>query len=582
MLDGSESLPDDSFILRTGKYYAAMAGPNPRGTLYAVYALLEALGCRFYGLGDEGEIIPSMNPLTIPVLEETEIPTFRWRQWGEDSRYAHRSGDPDHERRHEKFWLQLIDWNGKNRINMSVNKDYPSMIPEFKKRGIVHWTGGHIIPVLIPRELFDEHPDYFRMDQTGKRVSNGNFCPSSKAALEVLAENTLESLKNEPDAVNLQVWGEDVWDGSWCFCPECSRMTVQDQYLTACNAVARAVREANVDISVDAIAYHDSIEPDVTIQPESNLRMLWAPRERSFGHALNDMRSETNQWYAKCFEKWAAIFGPKNMDLFEYYHDNILFRTFPIQSQHVIAQDVQYYTDIGLDNIYITCHLGDYAFQAQSLACYVYTRLIANKDQDVDDLIREYCDDMYGAAASTMLAWHTDFEEAMHYCATFGDIQRVPTETSPRTEKLMSEISLALENLKKTNLLVKRAKSETRKPHQQKRINTQSWVNEFALLMVTGLLHQVRAEFYFGRVKMIIWGREGAKRANLHEGLAGRYTQIRDEFTHAVEHYEKASEFIRSLPPEDHSVWCDTRLHGHNKQVCDEMRAKIKECEKHI
>ena len=582
MISGADTLPDDGFMLRTGKDFAALAGPNARGALYAVYAFLEALGCRFYGLGEEGEIIPRANGISVPQLDETETPTFRWRDWCEDSSYAHRTEDPDHHRRHEKFWLQLIDWFTKNRINMTGNSDYPSMNAEFEKRGIQHWHGGHLIPSLMPRELFAEHPDYFRMDPTGKRMANGNFCPSNGKALDLVAENAVKFVEKNPGTKNLEVWGEDVWDGSWCYCPECSRMTVQDQYLTACNAIARAVKNAGYTIDIDAIAYHDSVDPDVTVQPEPNLKLMWAPRERSYGHALNDMRSERNQWYAECFEKWAAIFGPKNMDLFEYYNDNILFRTFPVSCPHLIAQDVQYYTDIGLDNHYLLCHLGDYAFQSEPLSCYAYVRLIANKNQDIDAIIREYCADMYGPAGATMLKWHNDFEEAMHFCATFGDIQRVPTESSPRTEKLMSEISRSIKMLNEANLLVKRAKSETQDPLQKKRIGTQAWVNEFALLMVNGLMHQVRAEFQFGRVMTMVWGRMGGGSANPHEGLAGRYIQVRDEFKQAVDYYKKSSEFIRALPPEEHSVWCDTSLHSHNRGICNEMRAKITECEKHI
>ena len=574
-------LPEDSYKIRTAKDHLIIAGQNPRGSLYGVYALLESLGCRFYGLGEGGEIIPRMNPVAVPALDVERKPSFRWRDWSEDSRYAHRNQNPDHEGRHEKFWLDLIDWFGKNQINMTGNDDYPAMVAEFKKRGIVQWTGGHLIPSLLPRQLFEGNPDYFRMDPTGKRVSSGNFCPSNSAALKIVADNAVKYLEERPATYNLQVWGEDVWDGSWCYCPNCSKMTVQDQYLTACNAIAKAVKEAGYDIDVDAIAYHDSIEPDITIKPEPNLRMMWAPRERSYGHALNDMRSERNQWYVECFEEWTSIFGPKNMNLFEYYTDNILFRTFPISCPHLIARDVQYYTDIGLNNHFLVCHLGDYAFQSEPLGCLAYARMIFDRSQDIDEVIADYCKVMYGPAASLMHKWHDDFEHAMHYCATFGDIQRVPTDCGPRNEKLMSELKQSLKLLKTANFLVKRARSSTSDPLQRARIETQSWVNEFALLMVNGLLHQVTAEYYFARINLIFWARKGADREpNL--GLEGRYMQARDSFTEAVKYYEDASAFTQALPAKERSVWCDSDLLRHNENLCGELRAKIAECEQHV
>lgn len=580
-LDSASELPDDGFIVRTGRNFAALGGPNPRGALYSVYAFLEELGCRFYGLGEEGEIIPSMSVISVPVLDMKEKPTFLWREWKEDMGYVMRTDDPNHKKRHEEYFLKLWDWMGKNRINLSQNRDYPKGQTVSALRGIRHPTGGHMIPGLMPRELFSEHPDYFRMDRTGKRVPTGNFCPSNEGALSVVAENAAEYVRKNSWAVSIEVVGADVWEGSWCYCPDCKKMTVQDQYITACNVIARAIRETGSDMKIDAMAYHDTLVPDLTVKPDPDLRMMWAPRERSFGHAHNDPRSEINQWYSDCLEKWAEIFGPEKIDLFEYWHDNILFRSFPIAIPHIVAQDIRYYTDIGINNHCVTCHLGDYAFQSEPLNCYVFTKMLYNRDLDVDEIIADYCNNMYGPAAETMLKWHNDFEEAMRYCATFGDIQRVPAQTGPRVEKLMSEISRSLKQLRKTNMLLKQALSETSDPRQAGRIRTQSWVNYFGILMVSGLLHQVKGEYHLARIDLYVWRRKGANR-DPYEGFSGRYVQVRDEFQKSIKFYEDAVAFINSLPPEEHSVWCDTSLPRHNKRVCDEMRAKIEESEKHI
>jgi hypothetical protein len=269
------------------------------------------------------------------------------------------------------------------------------------------------------------------------------------------------------------------------------------------------------------------------------------------------------------------------MNLFEYYTDNILFRSFPISCPHVIAKDVQYYTDLGLNNHYLVCHLGDYAFQAEPLGCLAYARMIYKRDQDIDEMIADYCQTMYGRAASTMHRWHDDFETAMGYCATFGDIQRVPTDSGPRAEKLISEVKASLKSLEQLKLMVRRARSETEDPTQQARIDTQSWINEFAVLMVRGLLHQASAEYHFARIKTIEWSRKGAGRRP-HEGMEGRYTLARDEFREAVQSYTAATEFYQSLPVQEQSVWCDSDLLRHNRGVCNEMAAKIEECERHV
>ena len=37
----------------------------------------------------------------------------------------------------------------------------------------------HALSYLLPRELFETHPEYFRMDDQGERIPQGNFCFSN-------------------------------------------------------------------------------------------------------------------------------------------------------------------------------------------------------------------------------------------------------------------------------------------------------------------------------------------------------------------------------------------------------------------
>ncbi len=590
----AEKLREDGTAVKSARGGLALAGPNSRGALYAVYSFLEMLGCRFYGLGEEGEILPNLPVIDIVPMSVIEEPAFRRRDFTEDSGYAVHSDNPEHKDRLLQYWLLLADWFGKNRINtvnewwfqnlnwVGNNVSDDRVWKEFRKRGITMWTGGHIIPMLLPRDLFEKKPDYFRMDQTGKRVSNGNFCPSNKEALALVAANAVQYVKDRPWADNVNVWGEDVWDGSWCFCPECGKMSVQDQYITTCNAVARAIRESGIDVEVAAIAYHDSIEPDVNIKPEPDLRLNWAPRERAYGFAHNDMRSEINQWYSRCLEKWTLIFGPENMDVFEYYTDNILFRTFPLSIPHVIARDAEFYRNLGYNNRFMMLSLGDYSWQAEPLNCVAFARLAYFDSLDVDTLIRDYCEKMYGRASATMLEWHNLFESGIRYTSQFGDIQRVPPESSPRVEKLMAEIRDAVTTLERASLLVRRALSETANPAEWERIRVQAWINEFAIRMTKGLLYQIRANFSFARIQDFVWSQKAQQRPNPHEGFQGRYAQARSEFAEAIRHYESATEFIRALPEKDKTVWLITSFYRHNKSQCDVMRAKIAECESHM
>ena len=45
----------------------------------------------------------------------------------------------------------------------------------------------HALSYLLPRRMFDVHPDWFRMNEQGARVADFNFCPSNRDALEYIS-----------------------------------------------------------------------------------------------------------------------------------------------------------------------------------------------------------------------------------------------------------------------------------------------------------------------------------------------------------------------------------------------------------
>jgi len=160
--DSAAQLKEDGFRLKSSKDLVIMAGRNSRGALYAMYAFLEWMGCRFLIPGPQGDIIPAIYDLpAIPVDDVVEEPAFRRRDINEDWRYAQFEGASPN-LKHVEYWGKMIDWMGKNRINatrsrktLSVNDPITTHHKkEFEKRGITFWGGGHLIPELLPRDLF--------------------------------------------------------------------------------------------------------------------------------------------------------------------------------------------------------------------------------------------------------------------------------------------------------------------------------------------------------------------------------------------------------------------------------------------
>ena len=75
-------LNEEGFIIKTVENGLILAGNEDgeyRGTIYAVYAFLEELGCRWFFPGEFGEFIPEIDTISINAMDCTERPSFRVR-----------------------------------------------------------------------------------------------------------------------------------------------------------------------------------------------------------------------------------------------------------------------------------------------------------------------------------------------------------------------------------------------------------------------------------------------------------------------------------------------------------------------
>ena len=72
----------DSFLVTVDATRAVLVGGGDRGTLYAVYDLLESQGCRWYEPGPLGEIVPRRPTIRLPGGTRVERPVFAVREIG--------------------------------------------------------------------------------------------------------------------------------------------------------------------------------------------------------------------------------------------------------------------------------------------------------------------------------------------------------------------------------------------------------------------------------------------------------------------------------------------------------------------
>ncbi|MBP1467005.1 DUF4838 domain-containing protein [Candidatus Chloroploca sp. M-50] len=371
----------DAFVRTTDAHGLRLRGDGPRGLLYAVYDLLEALGCRWLTPDPDGTHVPAHSTVCLPGLAVADRPAF-----------AHRSLIIGH----DLFLAQAeawIIWAVRNRLNtlfIHTTIHEPAfgacrlatwracrrqLLPLIHDRALRLEIGGHHLRDLLPRRFFRKAPELFRYDGT-RRTPDYNFCVSSPQALAYVQQSAAAFARAYPEAEIYHLWPDDLRDGGWCHCPACARLTPSDQALIATNAVAEAVRTHQPQAMVSYLAYHDTEAPPTSASPHPAIQLLTAPRLRSYAAAID---APVNQIVTAHLTGNRPLFA--HQAVFEYYLDGLLFKASPPPLTRIIAADLQAYRANGVSSVHALL-TGDRPFAWTPLNAYLFARLAWAPDSD--------------------------------------------------------------------------------------------------------------------------------------------------------------------------------------------------------
>lgn len=405
-----ESLGIDAWRVEGDGNTILIQGGNARGMMYGAYALLKELGAEWPIPGDKFETVPFVGPLkwtgelaASPAVPGRGMVADMWVQ--------------------NDYFLDLVDFLGKQGFNYIHIHMSGALEPDFEKRLAAEMAkrdigleyGGHLLPSMLPRALFDEHPEYFRMEN-GERTPHLNYCPSSEEAADIIAAgvaNRLDEMRQKYHRIDsMDIWPDDLMGGGWCSCPKCKDLSESAQSLLAMNQLAKRLDLGETGLM--QLAYHTSIIPPENIKGGKNVQLLYAPRERSYLEPLDTGKS--NSLYYERLKQLIEIV-PEHPRVFEYYHDMVLFRQLPMPLPDVIGRDVTLYLQAGVD------HIGSLSFPrydcyAYGMNTFVLARALWRGEGSEKDL-RDYCDALYGPAAGKYM---NDYFIALgQLCATAMD-----------------------------------------------------------------------------------------------------------------------------------------------------------------
>ncbi len=357
-----------------------LAGQNDTATVKAACRLLEHWGCRYYLDGALGEVYPSARNLSVDRLDLREQPALVYRRiWGSSW-----SGDT--------LWKI---WNGHGGLPMST---------------------GHAWGSYVSRDLFDKHPDYFRM-RDGRREASDWYCTSNPELRKVFAEGVLEKIAagNEHPSLSPP-------DGrGYCQCDACTAqddpnstepssgsICISNRYVDFYQDVATRVRQKYPDSILNFYCYADYTQaPTSGIQLDSNLCAWIAPIRYCRYHRIGDPACPSRWQLRELIDGWASS---TEKIAYRTYNYNLAECCVPFSKLSIWKHDIPYLTERGCVGFNLETLAN---WQIYGPHIYQSIRLAYDPHIDVDAMMDEYYEKFYGPQAGPfMKTYWTDIDWA--------------------------------------------------------------------------------------------------------------------------------------------------------------------------
>lgn len=369
-------LDRDAYAVIVREDAVMLAGASPWSTYWAVCQFLEDhVGVRWLIPGPLGEDVPEQDRITVAPMREIYSPAILSRLWSG----AQHGGD----------------WNLRQRIH---------------GRYAFH----HNLIRIFPRELFDEHPEYFPQHgderyKPGIEDHGWQPCMTAPGGIEHAANAAREYFEANPRAESFSF---GINDGhGYCDCEDCLEVhrPLPDwhgfsgersiQYYTWLNAIAENLEADHPDKMLGCLAYsavilppkgmrlHRNIIPYLT----SNRADYW---DRSFRRQDMEM-----------LRRWSAV--TDQMGIYDYAYG--MGFAIPRIYNHLFQEAIRDAVEQGVKGFYAEVY-PNWGLDGHKL--YVMSRILWDPEVDVDALTDDWNERMFREAAGPMKEYFALCERA--------------------------------------------------------------------------------------------------------------------------------------------------------------------------
>ncbi len=386
---GDSTLGDDGFFIALQGDCLQFTG-GKRGIIYAVFAFLEKIGCRFFT--PEVETLPQTD-VYLSDFTLTEKSPFIFRD------ILGNSAD-------ERGWCL------KHRINSCL----------WGKRKYSEAEGGGFNFAGLPahslcgdfllKPYMESHPEYFSL-KNGKRYVDrtGQICMSSDEAIEAAAREACRVLDEHPDCNIVSVSQGD--NSNFCECAACQakvqKVGLATAYMSVVNKIAEKIKEKHPKALVHTLLYQtmgQELANDFTFADNV---MLQYPVRACRNHAFTDEKCEANKQLRGFLENLTAMCA----NVFTWDYVNCFkYELFDYPDSFHYFENLRYCADIGVKGIF---NEGEHRngentdfVSMHEMKSYLLVKAMNNPYMSQEEYARhkaEFCEAFYGAGYTHILAY---------------------------------------------------------------------------------------------------------------------------------------------------------------------------------
>ena len=375
----------DGYAIDIDARRAVLAGNDAgtlRGSAYAVYDLLEQLGCGWFGPDASWQVIPKCPSIHLPIGKSDERPAFAYRD----------------------IW--------------AVGKLSCQPLMDAWRMGGRRINSGHAFENYVPKAKYlADHPDWFAAGGTQP-------CLTSPDVQRMVVEKLRERLDREPGVGTFSLSAND--NETYCECARCRAVgDISARSLNFANGVARELARTHPGRYILTFyAYwmtHDAPVPMIKAEPGVHIMMVnegnhmqpWDAPEPESIRRLD--RNDNNYREVVAFEGWRKTGGLTG--IYEWWipvANRPAWKVMPWYSGETALRNLRYWRNGGIR--YVTYQSGmenGNGFPLRWPLYYIGARGLWNPDRTSAQIMGEACRKLYGPAAEPMQEFYATIERAM-------------------------------------------------------------------------------------------------------------------------------------------------------------------------